>query len=185
MCLITGFKNSVSSGSEDFPIRTDFRVWLLVDRILKSDALAEEKIARVLGLVYTKLPQSFGESLSLAIDFYAGGKKKESGGERLFDFEYDSKLILAAFRQQYNINLLTENLHWHEFLALFSALGEETLFIKVIKVRGMDLSKIKDSDRRRELSKLKKAYALPYTKQEERENEELILSLKKDGGGEK
>lgn len=184
MCLTAGFKNSVTAGGMDFPVRTDFRVWLSVNKILNSDMEPKEKITSVLGLVYIRLPEKFSDAAKAAMDFFAAGKEAENGKkERLFDFEHDGELILAAFMQQYRINLLKESLHWHEFLALFSALTEDTLFIRVLKIRSTDLSKVKDSSRRRELAALKKAYALPRTVQEEKENEELILSLKRDGGG--
>ena len=181
MCLISGFKNLVTVGGESVPIRTDFRIWLLVNEILSSEAQAKDKIISVLGLVYSKLPNSFFEAVSAAMKFYAAGKDGVSCARdiRVFDFKHDGELILAAFRQQYGINLLKENMHWHEFLALLSALGEDTMFIKVTRLRSMDLSKIKDAERRRALARLKKAYALPVSEKEKRENDELILSLKK------
>ena len=38
------------------------------------------------------------------------------------DWLIDSEYIWAAFIQQYGIDLLKEDLHWHSFLALFNAL---------------------------------------------------------------
>lgn len=179
MCLIEGFKTEVKVAGENISIRYDYRIWLKINEVLKSDAEIKEKIVCVLGLAYTKLPKNIYEAFNAAMDFYTAGNKEQGNGKRLFDFKYDGKLIFSAFMQQYGINLLRENLHWHEFLALFSALNEETLFIRVVKLRDCDLSKINDAKRRRELTVLKKAYALPPDPARKRENEELIMSLKR------
>lgn len=186
MCLTGGFENFVFVGGEKIPIKTDFKVWLKADEILRSEAETTKKLVSALGLVYVKLPNSFFDAVSAMLEFYSGEEKKTVGEKqnRLFDFKQDGKLILAAFRQQYGINLLKEELHWHEFLALFSALGDETMFIKVMKIRGADLSKIKDFEKRRELARLKRIYSLDISEAEKKENERLILSLKKHGGGE-
>ncbi|MBP3337343.1 MAG: hypothetical protein J6L59_02925 [Clostridia bacterium] len=173
MCLTGGFDCGVSG-----KLKTDFRVWLKVDKLLKSEIKMQDKMIAVLGLVYTSLPQSIEEALKEIADFYSGTKKKEkSTSKRMFDFEYDGELILAAFRQQYGINLLKENLHWHEFLALLRGLTADTLFVRTINVRSADLSEIKDKEKRKKLLYLKRMCALPLTEKEERENEELINKL--------
>lgn len=179
MCLICGFGKTVSAGGKDVPIKTDFRVWLTVDRILKSSAAWHEKIAKILGSVYIKLPDSLPDAVYAAMEFYNPNAKKASSGgsKKSFDFEYDGELIYAAFLQQYGIDLLKENIHWHKFLALLSCLGDETAFVRTVRIRNMDLSEVSDVKRRGELLRLKRSCALPLSKNEEKENEELILSL--------
>ncbi len=174
MCITCGFSCGVSG-----KLKTDFRVWLKVDKLLKSEMKMQDKMIAVLGLVYTSLPQSIEEALKEIADFYSGAKKKGKNVScaRKFDFEYDGELILAAFRQQYGINLLKENLHWHEFLALLSGLTADTLFVRTVNVRSADLSEIKDKEKRKKLLYLKRMCALPLTEKEERENEELINKL--------
>ena len=41
---------------------------------------------------------------------------------RGMDWLLDSEYILAAFRQQYMINLLIDDLHWHDFMSLYNGL---------------------------------------------------------------
>ena len=160
-------------------LKTDFKVWLKADSIIKSDIKTEDKIIAVLGLVYTSLPHDFMEALAEISEFYSGGRKSEdkTSCARCFDFEHDAELILSAFRQQYGINLLKEELHWHEFLALLRGLNEDTLFVRTVNVRCAELSEIKDPERRKKLACLKRMCALPLSEKEKQENEELINML--------
>ena len=180
--LVRGLKASVEAENEIVPIRTDFKVWLAVNECINSAEPTENKLATILGLVYPRLPKSFTGAVRAAMDFYTAGKDG-GGGERSFDFSEDSELILAAFRQQYGIDLLRDGLHWHEFLALFSALGSETLFAKVVSVRTAELSAVSDKNKRQALARLKKLYALAPTEAEKRENDKIINSLKRNKGG--
>jgi hypothetical protein len=40
-------------------------------------------------------------------------------GKNTIDFDIDSERIYCAFLEKYNINLITTNLHWHDFQALY------------------------------------------------------------------
>ena len=90
-------------------------------------------------------------------------------------------LILAAFRQQYSIDLLTAELHWWEFKSLFEGLTDQTKFIQVVGYRTADISKL-DKEQKQRYTELKKFYALPKEKAQDRSQEELeaeiLLGLK-------
>lgn len=77
-------------------------------------------------------------------------------------------LIYAAFRQQYNINLLDAKLHWFEFKALFNALSDDTMIIRVIGYRTRDTSNLKGEEKSR-AQRLEKYYRLPEDKRQEKE----------------
>ena len=59
----------------------------------------------------------------------------DGSGLRLYSFSKDANLIFAAFRQTHGIDLSTADLHWWEFLALFSDLGANTTFVSMISLR--------------------------------------------------
>lgn len=65
-----------------------------------------------------------------------GGSEKKAK-EAVFSFTQDAFLIYAAFRQAYGIDLHAERgkMHFTEFVALFSALPEDTRLSKVMSVR--------------------------------------------------
>jgi hypothetical protein len=56
-------------------------------------------------------------------------------GPRVFSFEKDAQLIYAAFKQTHNIDLQTVELHWYQFLALFSDLRPDTAFCQLRNLR--------------------------------------------------
>ena len=78
------------------------------------------------------------------IKFYRNEQKLPSntGKERNIrgvDWLIDSEYIYAAFMQQYGIDLLKSDLHWHSFLALFNGLTN-TKMNEIIAARFYDKS---------------------------------------------
>ena len=64
--------------------------------------------------------------------------------------------------EQYKIDLQEiEYMHWWKFRALFDGLNENTEIVKIMGYRSMDLSKIKDTERRNYYKKMKRLHALP------------------------
>ena len=117
------------------------------------------------------------------MDFYSteklqkSNKRSEKKSKRVYDFEIDSELIYAAFMQQYKIDLSTVDLHWWKFKALFNSLSEDTQFIKVVRYRSMDLSKIKDKDQKKFYREMKSFYRLPDNRTEKEKEEGLNNAL--------
>ena len=91
--------------------------------------------------------------------YFCDKKPKESyaktNGRQGYRFEYDMDLIYAAFRQQYNINLLDAKLHW-------------TMITRVIGYRTRDISNLKGEEKSR-AQRLEKYYRLPENKGPEKE----------------
>lgn len=150
---------SIAAGEQEIEVSADFRDWIKVDLVIHDTQIPEE----------TKLPivcQYIGIDLSRAIwnaedlwmgifSFYSAEKiikdttdSAKVSNEIAYRFDYDWWLIVAAFRQQYGINLLTVSLHWFEFKALLEGLTDQTQFIKVVQMRLRDVSKLKGDDRR-------------------------------------
>lgn len=169
---------TITVNGKDFPIATDFRVWVRFDCLTERKTMGPDTLAEVLALVFPErvlpervLPDSLSETLSALFRFYAcgedGNKKRKStprSQKRVVSFSHDSPLIYAAFLAQYGIDLTRENLHWWKFRALFDGLNEHQKICEVVGWRAADLSKIKDKERRAFYRKMQEIYKLPDTR---------------------
>ena len=132
--------DTVVIAGKECPIQTDFRIWLRFTGLAEDGRLSTpDKITQIIRLVYGYLPPKLDGALSALMEFYSAdsGKKRNAQGgtagqKRIFDYEADAEYIYAAFLQQYGIDLCTAALHWFQFKALFSALEESTLFVKIM-----------------------------------------------------
>lgn len=81
------------------------------------------------------------------------------------DFRYDSGYIYAAFMQTYGIDLYecADTLQWCKFIALFSALPDDTAISQIMSIRGRELPAPDRTNREeiQHLTELKLIYALP------------------------
>lgn len=146
--------NALEACGQAFLLNTDFRVWLDYPRLITEDPgaffadwapILTLEVVNQLNLFYNPprdVPRSSGS------------------GAPLVDWEVDADLIYAAFQQAYGVDLLTADLHWHKFKALFDALPDDTLMVKVIQWRGY-----KGSDK--DMLELKNTWALPEKLTEE------------------
>jgi hypothetical protein len=121
---------SVAVAGKGHPIRTEFCHWLSYDKKLREGGLRPDE------LDWLYLPFDEG-GRGAPGDRRAGWRElhafyldeqplPRSVGPRpgaiAFDWLVDSDLIYAAFMERYRINLIEEDLHWHDFLSLFRAL---------------------------------------------------------------
>lgn len=138
---------------EGYLIRTDFRIGMQISEALNDVDLAEpEKMVTALRLLYGNgIPSDSSVAESGLRWFMAGGNVDEErvpdGKPPTFDFEQDNRLLYSAFRARYGIDLTRERLHWFAFLAMLGDLGGCSLS-DIIGIRGTDLSKLGDEQRR-------------------------------------
>lgn len=165
--LTNPLPDSISVCGTDYPINTDFRVWIKIQNILSEpDISSTDKIIKFFSLAFISpnLPPSLEETLSALSDFLSPLPKGEGRGGSdstpAFSFIYDGGLIYAAFLSQYGIDLSSARLHWWRFLALFYSL-DNCKFTEIVGIRNADLSSVKDPDYKRFLRKQKKLYRLP------------------------
>ena len=161
---------SVVINDREYPILSDFRTWIRVDSIIQDKAITQEMklpvICLIIGFDLNEYQDSATSLWQALVDFFHCGKKPKdiidssSNGRQAYRFDYDMDLIYAAFRQQYNVNLLTVNLHWYEFKALFNGLSEETQIIKVMGYRTRKLTGLKGEELKR-AKRLELYYRLP------------------------
>ena len=150
-----GLPNAIAACGQVFLLNTDFRPWLQYPGIIRED-LRE--------LFTDRTPPLLTREVIEQLDcFYmppAELPRGSSAGVPLVDWDLDADLIYAAFMQAYSIDLIETGMHWHKFLALFSALPEETLMVKIMSYRAY-------AGQDKDMLELRDKWALP-----ERLNEE-------------
>lgn len=138
---------------EGYLIRTYFRIGMQISEALNDVNLAEpEKMVTALRLLYGNgIPSDSSIAENGLRWFMAGGNIDEDhvsdGKPPTFDFEQDNRLVYSAFRARYGIDLTRDRLHWFAFLAMLGDLGGCSLS-DIIGIRGTDLSKLGDEQRR-------------------------------------
>ncbi len=169
--LTESLPDYVTIDNRNYPVRTDFRVWLEVDEVINSpEFLPEEKLIILIRLCFDSekcrsLPPCADKIMPALCNFYMCGmspnKAEEAKKARVFSFSEDAEYICAAFLAQYGIDLLSvPYLHWYKFSALFKALDDNSRLMKIISWRSINLADIKDSEKRKYYRRLKEIYAL-------------------------
>lgn len=160
------FPDHVTVNGERLHIDPDFRIFCEFETAQsKNDNSAT---ARLIAAFYReKAPSDPKAAINEFLKFYLCGLEVKTSGngskKPLYSFAQDWKLFIAAFRQQYGIDLCTTQLHWWEFSALFAGLTDETQLITVMQIRGTDTSKIKDRNERSRVKALQERFALSET----------------------
>lgn len=181
------FPKTISVCGLEIPIETDFRSSIAFE-LLVSDPDASQK-EMVYGLFDCYFPRYAGkfhsvrsdddpelvflashaeEAIKAVLGFYSGGMPEKKGASkkamRLYDFSVDEPYIYASFLQAYEIDLREATLHWWDFKALLSALPQETIFEKILQIRGAEISSKLPKEEKERLHRLKRFYALPTRK---------------------
>lgn len=163
--LTEPLKNTVEVLGKSYPVNTDFRVWLRFYELICEKGIDEKSAAEAIIMCYKggKLPPSFFKAFDALWEFFLGRADKEKSkekGKKVFDFSYDAELIFASFLSDYGIDLTIASMHWHKFLSLFKSLSPDTAFMKVVAIRSMNPSEIKDRKYRDEIIKKQRIFAL-------------------------
>lgn len=182
--LYEPFPEDIEADGITYPIATDFREWFCFADMLADQELSQEEKIYLMIEWLTEPPEKITAELVNAIfGFYRAERLKpdppeddedEESDEQeqpkrppVFDWKYDAAFILGDFRRFYNIDLLTAEMHWWEFLCLFTALPDDSQCKKRIDIRSTDLSKIKDNDRRNQIAAMQRRIALPFEMDED------------------
>ena len=174
-------------------IDTDFRVGIKISLALDDWQLGdEERVLTALSLLYG---EGIPDDMNIALDglrwFLTCGKEadkasysdiddvdnaKESvnvkGDDISFDFEVDASNIYAAFLKNYNIDLTKTDMHWFQFIALFSNL-KNTSLNDMMYYRTLDLSQYK-GEQKAEMKALKERYKIHKITKQQVENLKII-----------
>ena len=176
-----------------YHINTDFKCGIKISLALDDWQLGdEERVLTALSLLYG---EGIPDDMNIALDglrwFLTCGKEadkasysdiddvdnaKESvnvkGDDISFDFEVDASNIYAAFLKNYNIDLTKTDMHWFQFIALFSNL-KNTSLNDMMYYRTIDLSQYK-GEQKAEMKALKERYKIHKITKQQVENLKVI-----------
>ena len=176
-----------------YHINTDFKCGIKISLALDDWQLGdEERVLTALSLLYG---EGIPDDMNVALDglrwFLTCGKEadkasysdiddvdnaKESvnvkGDDISFDFEVDASNIYAAFLKNYNIDLTKTDMHWFQFIALFSNL-KNTSLNDMMYYRTVDLSQYK-GEQKAEMKALKERYKIHKITKQQVENLKII-----------
>ena len=152
MSLYQAPPESLTIGGTEYPVDTDFRVWMKFQAAM-TRGTDREKAERLCALMERMGLPPGNPTLEAMLDFYtAESQEKAVAGQGkcpgAFDFEKDSEYIYAAFKGAYGIDLTEARLHWWTFKALFKALPEDCEFCRIMRYRTVDLKDVPKSQRR-------------------------------------
>jgi hypothetical protein len=142
----------ISSDGNTYVINPDFHVVLAcLERLQDPDRNDLEKASYLSHHFFLKkTPPDMGGLFTAFVSgtsSTSGEADEENNSEPLMDFQQDSGVLYASFRQTYGINLLTDKLHWIEFQELLSALGPDTPFGKRVQLRSINISALPENER--------------------------------------
>ena len=165
----------ITVGGSDYPVNTDFRVWLQAGKLLRDiradlrnisnmEAVIEaaQKTAELETLVFGRelTDENSVETLA-AISVFALGYpsapiNSTDAGAPVYSFDYDLNEIIIAIKNQHGVDCSwrCKHLHWWEFLLLFHTLSGEHYILNLMETRGY-----KGNDK--EMLRRKYAAALP------------------------
>lgn len=208
--LLDKLPSKIKIGGIEIPINTDFRTSINFGILLEKYDLDNEKEKAkfydealklyypIWNLDFNKADDELKEIMNYcakrvqeAIDgflwFYRCGKEikqdasEEGNRKPVYSFEHDGDKIVAAFKDQYNVSLPQEELHWWIFKAYFDSLKEDNEICKIISIRAKNLNDIKDKDMKEHYRKLQKLVAIPQSEQVIKENKK-VNSIARMGG---
>ena len=176
-----------------YHINTDFKCGIRISLALDDWQLGdEERVLTALSLLYG---EGIPDDMNIALDglrwFLTCGKEadkasysdiddvdnaKESvnvkGDDISFDFEVDASNIYAAFLKNYNIDLTKTDMHWFQFIALFSNL-KDTSLNDMMYYRTIDISQYK-GEQKAEMKALKERYKIHKITKQQVENLKIV-----------
>lgn len=173
--LIDELPIAVEIDGKEYPVNYGYRALILIEIAMFSDMSDEKKVIHALDIFYLgKIPQNIEAAMEQLLWFYRCGEEKVSPKKkgpapkrqkkRAYCFETDDKLIYAAFRTQYNMNLNqtpSNDLHWWEFKAMFDSLSEDQLISRVMYYRTADLTGM-GKNQKSFIKKMRKIYEIKH-----------------------
>lgn len=170
---------------EGLKIDTNFRSFILFELLMQDKEIEkEDKIFLALNLFFEELPKDIKKGINAILWFYTRGKKikeekntenkQKNNKKKIYSYEHDSDLIYTAFLDQYGLDLNEINyLHWFKFKAMFEGLKSDNKLCEIMGYRAIDVSKIKDKEKKKKYKKLQREYALPDDRTEEEKEQDF------------
>ena len=163
----------VSVNGKFYRLDFDFRNVLQMMEMLGRDDLMPDAREYLALRCLTKRPKNVHAVLS-AVRSLLFDREPARNHKKVTDFEQDSGLIRAAFRQEYGIDLYRDKLHWIEFSDLLSGLPGGNRYSEVVGIRARPMPKATkyNSEERHWLAEAKAQVALKTTEEERQQQYE-------------
>ena len=137
--MIGQLPKALQVGEKSFPIRSDYRVALLIFEAFDDPDLNDmEKMLVCLNCLYDTLPDDITAAYERAVWFLDGGDtvQNKQYSRKIIDWKQDESMLFAA------VNLVAgtetraaEYLHWWTFLGYFSCISD-CLYSNVLSIRA-------------------------------------------------
>jgi hypothetical protein len=133
--------SSVCVNGIEYPIKTEFYLWINFGQLIEG---RESIVLEEVNFLYQwKIPEDREAGFRELAKFYENRQilprpTGKADGVISYDWELDSEYIYAAFMQQYRIDLITTDLHWFDFCALFNGLVNTKLNDIISARQGKD-----------------------------------------------
>lgn len=174
--MIGALPKSLTVADKEYPIRSDFRVALLIFQAYNDPDLSDyEKMMICVRCLFEKEPDNLNEALKSAVWFLDGGSmpKTKQQNYKLMDWEQDEGIIFPAVNRVAGFETRsTEYLHWWTFLGFFNEIGEG-LFATVVRLRNKKSKGKKLEKEEREFYQEHKELIDIQTKYSEEEQDEI------------
>lgn len=136
--MIGNLPKSLEIGGNQYRIRSDFRVALLIFEAFSDTGLNDyEKTEVCLKCLYKEIPDDKETAYRQAVWFLDGGNfpKSKQNHKKVFDWKQDENIIFPAVNKSAGFETRSaEYIHWWTFLGYFSEIGEG-LFSQVVNIR--------------------------------------------------
>ena len=171
--LTIALPDTITVDGKAYLIKTDFREWLKFAKIVENE---KATLADLLYLFVDEFPQTdFSKEL---VDFFLNENPlpnyTDGSSEPILDYLIDSEYIYASFMAEYGIDLISADLHWHQFKALLIGLPDES---KIKEIMSMRSYKKSDKSPDKVAEENKKAWSLSNVRNNEKEIMEEIRNL--------
>ena len=152
---------SVIVKGKRYKINSDFRTAIKIINFSEKEQGIKLMIY-ALKTFYREVPEDLEGAIGAMSDFYngIGNEEKKVKSEPLFSFDKDAELIFSSFYTQYGINLAQDEMHWYAFVALLRGICGDNVFSRVLEIRSLNLSDIKDEEQKKKIAALKQKYSL-------------------------
>ena len=167
----TGLPESIEVEGGLYYIQTSFKYWLRFLELLET----KDTPPNDFDFMYKDSKPSNRQDGVLALIQFCNPPEllprlQESGGSgKVVDYIIDADYIYAAFFEQYGIDLISSDMHWYKFQALFKGL-HETKLNEIIGYRLYEYTGGKKDDYVRQMEKLRSAWKLPMESDENDED---------------
>lgn len=162
--LIKFDKYVLINGSKVF-IHSDVMTCLKIIELLpEGQEIKPKTLAKVLALFFRDNWQNHVDDKSFkAMTEFLFKKLDEFDhpkSEKTLDIIKDFDAIYSGILRVYKVDIIEEKIHWWKFLLMLADLGDETSIAYRMKMRGTNLSSIKDPAQKAEIAKVKNVFRL-------------------------